>query len=190
MAIAASGTAFDEAVEYALGELQLSHVKLKEKQLDVLEHVYNGKDVFGWLPTGYGKSICYQILPFLFDYKLGKCGGDEFRSVVVVVSPLVSLMTEQVRKLRQCGVSCAILAVGTGGSSYGSERCARELLVKEEDLTSGSYRILYSSPEAVIGNVHWREMLLKPPYSHTVVAVAVDEAHCVSKWYTYTQYIN
>ena len=99
------------------------------------------------------------------------------RSVVVVVSPPVSLMTEEVRKLRQCGVSCAILAVGTGGSSYGSERCARELLVKEEDLTSVSYRILYSSSEAVIGNVRWREMLLKPPYSHTVVAVAVDEAH-------------
>ena len=69
------------------------------------------------------------MLPFLFDYKLGKCGGDEFRSVVVVVPPLVSLLTEQVRKLQQCGVSCAILAVGTGGSSYGSERCARELLV-------------------------------------------------------------
>ena len=63
MAVAASETAFDEAVEYALGELQLSHLKLKEKQLAVLERVYNGKDVFGWLPkswlpTSYGKSIC------------------------------------------------------------------------------------------------------------------------------------
>jgi superfamily II DNA helicase RecQ len=97
--------AFDEAVKYALGKLQLSDLKLEEKQLAVVEYVYNGRDVFGRLPTGYGKSICYQMLPLLFDYKLEKCGRDgDIRSLVIVVSPLVSLMTEQVQKLRTCGV--------------------------------------------------------------------------------------
>jgi hypothetical protein len=69
------------------------------------------------------------MLPFLFDYKLGKCGrNDEIGSLVIVVSPLVSL--EQVQKLRTCGVPCAILAVATGRGSYGSDCCERERLAR------------------------------------------------------------
>ena len=67
--------------------------------------IYEGKDVFLWLPTGFGKSICYEILPFVFDVKLARMD-----SVVIVVSPLVSLMTDQTRSLRSRGVKAAIMS--------------------------------------------------------------------------------
>ena len=55
--------------------------------------MYGGHDVYAWFPTGYGKSLCYQLLPYMFDVKLGlpKAAPSE-RSVVLVISPLVSLM--------------------------------------------------------------------------------------------------
>ena len=57
-------------------------------QRDCIKHLYKGKDVFLWLPTGFGKSLCYEVLPFVFNDKLGRHG-----SVVIVISPLVSLMS-------------------------------------------------------------------------------------------------
>ena len=65
--------------------------------------------VFLWLPTGFGKSVCYEVLPFLFDYKLGNSAASE-SSIVIVVSPLVSLMVDQVTSLRSHGVSAAIMS--------------------------------------------------------------------------------
>ena len=62
---------------------------LKPEQLQAVRHMYEGRDVFLWLPTGFGKSICYEVLPFLFDFKLGKI--DTESSSVVLVSPLESL---------------------------------------------------------------------------------------------------
>ena len=64
-----------------------------------------GKDVFVWLPTGFGKSLCYEVLPFVFDYKLGRQD-----SLVIVVSPLISLMADQVMGLRRRSVDSAIMS--------------------------------------------------------------------------------
>ena len=65
---------------------------LRQKQLEVLQSVYGGHhDVFAWFPTGCGKSLCFQLLPYMFDVKLGltKAAPSE-RSVVLVISPLVN----------------------------------------------------------------------------------------------------
>ena len=59
---------FPAAVAYALSCLRQEHILLKDKQLEVLQELYRGNDVFAWFPTGYGKSVCYQLLPFLFDH--------------------------------------------------------------------------------------------------------------------------
>ena len=74
----------------------------------MIESICNGKDTFVWLLTGFGKSICYQTLPFVFDKMSRKCaaGGSV---VVVVVSPLISLMEDQVASLRKRGVNAAIV---------------------------------------------------------------------------------
>ena len=62
---------FDEALSYSLSQLGLPHLSLKEEQRLAVKAVYEGRDVFVWLPTGYGKSLCYQTLPFVMDHKLG-----------------------------------------------------------------------------------------------------------------------
>ena len=63
---------FELSLSYALSCLQLEGLQVKDKQREAIHAVYDGKDVFLWLPTGYGKSLCYQCLPFLFDHKLSK----------------------------------------------------------------------------------------------------------------------
>lgn len=89
-------SAFSTAVAFSLGKLGLSHVSLKEEQRSAIEAVYQRQDVFVCLPTGYGKSLCYQALPFLMDYKHKDAGKDARSSAVIVVSPLVALMEDQV----------------------------------------------------------------------------------------------
>ena len=58
------------AYQYALSVLKLKGLVLKDKQLEAIQHIYKCKDIFLWVATGYGKSICFQTLPFLFDAKL------------------------------------------------------------------------------------------------------------------------
>ena len=65
MAVSSGKTAFGQAVSYALSKVGKPEMVLKNEQLTAIQHVYNGKDVFVWLPTGYGKSICYKVLPFI-----------------------------------------------------------------------------------------------------------------------------
>ncbi len=94
--------------------------------------------------------------------------------MVIVVSPLVSLMVDQVSSLQSHGISAAILSGNSGVD--------KEYLVNESDVKTGQYRFLYSCPEAIVAGEKWKQLLLEPPLSDTVVAVAVDEAHCVFKW--------
>ena len=124
------------------------------------------------MPTGFGKSICYTTLPFVFDYKSGhRDVTSGSHSVVIVISPLLSLMTDQVTALRRVGAKSAIVSSGTG--------VPRELLATEDDLKNIS--VLYCAPEALVGS-RWREVVEKSSVSERIVAVVVDEVHCVSKW--------
>ena len=161
---------FASLLSYAVSKVGKAGMVLKPEQVQAVRHVYEGKDVFLWLPTGFGKSICYEILPFLFDLKLASAEC----SIVIVVSPLVSLMVDQVASLRSRGV-CAVIMSGHRG--VGSN-----LLATDRDVETGKFRLLFCAPEAIIGSEKWREMMLRPPLSERVVAVAIDEAHCVSKW--------
>ena len=72
---------------------------MKSEQLQIVESFVTGHDVFGVLPTGYGKSLCYACLPLVFDCLLQKPSGF---SIVLVVSPLVALMKDQVRQMPEC----------------------------------------------------------------------------------------
>ena len=148
------------------------NLKLKSKQVDV----YEGKDAFVWLPTGYGKSICYQALPFVFDYKLERISAHPTqRSVVIVVSPLVSLMVDQVSRLQKEGFFSAAVLSGNHGVD-------KKSTASVEDILQGKFNLLYSAPEAIIGVERWRQMLMEKPLSEQIVAVIVDEVHCVYKW--------
>ena len=158
---------FNEVVTYALCAVGKEFIVLKTEQLEAIRHIYDGKD-------GFGKSICYETLPFVFNYKLQRVSGNTSSSVVLVVSPLVSLMADQVSSLRKRGVKAAILGGHAG--------VAKELQVTVNDLRSCDFSLHFSSPEAIAVAENWRQKLLTPPLSSRVVAIVVDEAHCVSKW--------
>ena len=96
----------------------------------------------------------------------------EFRpSLVLVISPLISLMVDQVLSQRRRNIRSAILASGRGVN--------QDVVAKDEDLSTCS--LLYCSPEALV-SMKWREVIEMPVVFSRIVAVAVDEAHCVSKW--------
>ena len=71
MASTFRGSTSSDAASYALKQLKMSYFSLKPEQRKSMEAVYDGHDVFMWLPTGYGKSLCFQALPFLMDFKRG-----------------------------------------------------------------------------------------------------------------------
>ncbi len=175
--MASSQSSFSGAVKHALACIGNKDLVLKPKQVEVLEAVYNGSDTFVWFPTGYGKSLCYQLLPFMFDFRRGSTEAqDTHRCCVIVISPLLALMVDHVSSLRSRGVSAAILSAAILSGNAGVDK---QYLASEADIKSGCFRLLYSCPEAVVGA---DRCLLEPSLCHTVVAVAVDEAHCVYKW--------
>ena len=94
--------AFEDAIAFSLKQLGLPHVSLKEEQSSAIRAIYDGRDVFVCLPTGFGKSLCYHTLPFVIDHKLSLAGQEGARSsAVIVVSPLIALMEDQVSGLRK-----------------------------------------------------------------------------------------
>ena len=131
----------------------------RDGQEKMIDAITSGRDVLGIMPTGAGKSLCYQI-PALMA---GENGG-----ITLVISPLISLMKDQVSALNQAGVHAAYLNSSlTSGQYYKALGYARE----------GRYPIIYVAPER----------LLTPEFLdfavHAKIAmVAVDEAHCVSQW--------
>jgi superfamily II DNA helicase RecQ len=128
----------DHSISLALQQVGCPSVTLKAEQRACIKSVYDGKDVFLWLPTGFGKSLCYEVLPFVLGRKL-----DRKNCLVIVVSPLVSLMNDQVQSLRRRSVECAILSYGT--------RVDKEYETSNEDLRKSS--LLFCAPEAIdMGN--------------------------------------
>lgn len=125
-------------------------------QAELIEAILAGKDVFGIMPTGAGKSICYQVPALMLP------------GITLVVSPLISLMKDQVTALNQMGVHAAYL---NSSLTPGQYRKALELAV------GGRYKIIYVAPERLMTDSFLDFAL------HTELSlVSVDEAHCVSQW--------
>ena len=93
----------NSAIVYALGKLGVEN--LKDKQQEAVEAFVNESDTFVSLPTGYGKSLCYSILPLVFDSLRGTTG----RSIVICVSPLTALMMDQRRQYAPRGLATEIV---------------------------------------------------------------------------------
>ena len=120
------------------------------------------------LPTGSGKSLCYCILPYAFD-DLRNLTGTDTRSIVLVVSPLIALMKDQVRSMVERNITAI----------YAAEADEKDV----EDISLGRYQLIFMSPEMLLRDENWRDMLVSPLYQHNLMAFVVDEAHCVKKWY-------
>ena len=125
-------------------------------QQDIVEAVRDGRDVLAIMPTGGGKSLCFQLPALMRD------------GVTVVISPLIALMRDQVRALREAGVAAGALTSGN------TEAETDEIFAA---LREGTLKILYMAPERLASG--GTLPLLRRA---GVTAIAVDEAHCVSQW--------
>ncbi|GAB5098864.1 DNA helicase RecQ [Caballeronia sp. LZ001] len=130
------------------------------QQADIVEHVANGGDSLVLMPTGGGKSLCYQI-PSLVRKEAGFGAG-------IVVSPLIALMQDQVAALTELGVRAAYLNSTLSGA---------EAAATERALRNGTIDLLYVAPERLM-TPRFLELL----ESARVGLFAIDEAHCVSQW--------
>lgn len=160
---------------FAVSELQSNHLEqrfshaeqllaqyygydqFRPGQADIVRSVLAGRDTVAVMPTGAGKSICYQV-PALVD------GG-----VTLVISPLISLMKDQVDTLQNLGIAATYI---------NSTLSARETRARIEQAERGAYRLVYVSPERLELADSSSSWLSRMSPSH----VAIDEAHCLSQW--------
>jgi len=129
--------------------------KFRSQQKEVIEHALSGQDSIVIMPTGGGKSICFQIPALIFE------------NVTLVISPLISLMKDQVDSLQANGINAAF---------FNSSQSDFEKRIIIDDCIENKIKLLYVSPETL---VHAFDGWLK---NIPVSMVAIDEAHCVSMW--------
>ena len=132
------------------------HDEFRPSQDTVIDAVLSGRDVLGVMPTGAGKSVCFQIPALMLP------------GVTIVISPLISLMKDQVSQLRHGQIPAAFINSSLSAVQY------RDVLKR---VSGGEYKLVYVAPER-LGTEGFLSFALETQIS----LVAVDEAHCVSQW--------
>ena len=153
--------------------LSLGFESLKQEQYEAVTELLRGKDVFVNLPTGFGKSLIYQVLPICAREILSLVGKGEnvglLNPFVLVLSPLQSLMQDQVKRLEDMSIASIYL------SRYVDEGTINHF-------KSGKYCVVFVSPETLLEHTHGRKLVLCSYFQENILAVVVDEAHCIVKW--------
>lgn len=142
--------------KYMVLKRHFGHFRFRQGQEQLIDAILSGHDVLGVMPTGGGKSVCYQVPALMMP------------GMTLVVSPLISLMKDQVAALKRAGA-----AAGFINSSLSGE----QLKLVYERARQGAYRILYIAPERLE-----TEGFVTLTKSMPISLVAVDEAHCISQW--------
>ncbi len=137
-------------------ERHFGYKSFRPLQQEVIEHVLNGNDAVVLMPTGGGKSLCFQVPALALD------------GLTIVISPLIALMKDQVQALQGNGIPAAFL-----NSSLGFEEERRI----QEQLRNGELKLLYVSPERL-----FQQGFLDRMEELHVKLFAIDEAHCISNW--------
>ena len=125
-------------------------------QKEVIDNILSGRDVFAVMPTGAGKSVCYQIPAMLLP------------GITIVISPLISLMQDQVKALNEAGIPAAFI------NSSLSENMFYETVNRARQ---GVYKIIYVAPERLV-----TDSFLELAQDIRISMLTVDEAHCISQW--------
>ncbi len=141
---------------YALLKEYYGYSSFRAGQEEIINSIIAGRDILAIMPTGAGKSVCYQIPALALD------------GITVVVSPLISLMQDQVRSL---------ISMGIQGAYLNSSLTPRQLALATERAKDGAYKIIYVAPERLL-----TESFLDFARNAEISLVAVDEAHCISQW--------
>ena len=144
-----------EALEHILKK-HWNYDSFRPQQLAVIESILSGKDTLALLPTGAGKSICFQV-PTIYQ-----------RGICIVISPLIALMQDQVKDLVSKNLKAVLL---------GSQLSAYEESVVFKEIEAKKYQFIYCSPEK-LAQKHFQTLLSSLP----IQLFAIDEAHCISQW--------
>lgn len=128
----------------------------REGQAELIEALMSGRDALGVMPTGAGKSLCYQVPAMLM-------GG-----VTLVVSPLISLMRDQVQALVASGIPAAFINSSLTDAQWGRAMA---------NARAGQYKVIYIAPERLLA-----QSMVELAHTLEISLVAVDEAHCISQW--------
>lgn len=132
------------------------YTAFRSGQAELIDAQLSGRDVFGIMPTGGGKSLCYQIPALMLE------------GITLVVSPLISLMKDQVTALKNMGVSAAYV---------NRSLSAGQIRLVLRNIQQQKYKIIYIAPERLL-----TESFLAAISNLKIAMVAVDEAHCISQW--------
>ena len=151
-------SAFEQAKPELVLKTVFGYDRFRPLQKDIITNVLKGRDTLAVMPTGGGKSLCYQ-LPALI-----------LKGITVVVSPLISLMQDQVNSLEKAGIHSAFL-----NSSLSWEEYCRAT----KEIKSGQVKIIYLSPEG-LASQRIRDLLAWPELK--IACITIDEAHCLSQW--------
>ena len=168
---------------------------LHEEQHVCLEAVMSRKDVLAVLPTGFGKSLIYQLVPFVISLQRG-VPLTATKNCVLVITPLNSIMTDQCTALSSQGISsCAIdfmchqaetFSHNTDSSSESDNDDDGDgnltHTIPLSDVEKGLYRVVYAHPEALIKTKRGYSFLEKLSISGNLVGIAIDEAHIILEW--------
>ena len=127
-------------------------------QKDVISCLLSKKSVFVCQRTGMGKSLCYQAFT---------TAADRSENMVLVISPLICIMEEQVKYLNSHGIAAVML-----GRNQSEDNQAKQ----------GNFKYLYGSPELILGRQEWRKVLKSEYFQQNLALIAVDEAHLVVQW--------
>ena len=144
-----------EALDHILKK-HWNYDSFRPQQLAVIESILAGKDTLALLPTGAGKSICFQV-PTIFQ-----------RGICIVISPLIALMQDQVKDLVSKNLKAVLL---------GSQLSAQEESIVFKEIEAKKYQFIYCSPEK-LAQKHFQTLLSGLP----IQLFAIDEAHCISQW--------
>ena len=177
----------DEAMEEEIKEaiarsLALSGFKfsLKPEQFSCLSASLLGESVVAVLPTAFGKSLIYQLFPQAWSFLDRKRTGQDRPCTVLVLSPLVALMRDQVHRARKMGLTSAKLVASTASAVAWADSDPTTTAVTSS-VTAGHYQLLFTSPEALLDSRNeecWTSLAESP----CLRAMVVDEAHCILEW--------
>ena len=190
--------AFLTCLEFAILNSAYNNIILKPKQVVCLETIYMGNDLICILPTGYGKSLIFHLIPCLMFARNNKqddlivrwkalgITAKEVSSIIIVISPLNALIQDQISRLGLSGLRASAISVKdvknpveeNVDSSYD---CDFRLCEKDQ-LESGQYHIVFAHPESLISTRFGRSLILSEVYQKRVVSIVVDEAHCILDW--------
>ena len=148
----------DAAIEAVLNRLT-ARITLKSEQRVALKAFVEKRDVFCVLPTGYGKSLIYQLVPLVLE----EMGMGE--KIVIIISPLLALMDDQVKEAAKFGLTA--LQIGEAN---------------DNNILNGQCSLVFGTPEAWILGDKWRNMLNSDIYREKLFGIIVDEVHMTYKW--------